>query len=88
MKIKNLFAAAAVATMLVAPVTANAGTVAGASIQGVKPVLSAAGTEYRASRSVKKEQNLTAAGVVIGGIALGAAIFGIVKAVDDGKSNG
>lgn len=88
MKTKNLFATAAVAMMLAAPVAANAGTVAGASLQGVKPALSVSGKEYRASRSVKKEQGLTAAGAIIGVLAGAAAVFGIVKAVDDDKSNG
>lgn len=76
MKIKNLFAAVAVATMTVVPVAANAGTVAGASLQGVKPVLS---TEYRASRSVKKEQGIGAAAGVLSLLGVGATAFALTR---------
>jgi hypothetical protein len=84
MKIKSMIAAAAAAAMLTAPVAANAGTTAAASLNGVKPVLSS--KEVRASRSVKRENGISAAGYVIGALALGFATYGIVKAID--KSNG
>lgn len=83
MKIKSMIAAATAAAMLAAPVAANAGTTAAASLNGVKPVLSS--KEVRSSRAVKRENGIGAAGYVIGGLALGAAIFGIVEAT---KSNG
>lgn len=86
MKIKSMVAATVAAAMLTAPVAANAGTTAAASLNGVKPVLSS--KEVRSSRSVKRENGLTAAGAVLGGLALGLGAFAIVKAADDNKSNG
>lgn len=50
MKIKSMIAAAAAAAMLTAPVAANAGTTAAASLNGVKPVLSS--KEVRDRKSV------------------------------------
>lgn len=86
MKIKSMIAAAAAAAMLTAPVAANAGTTAAASLNGVKPVLSS--KEVRASRSVKRENGISTAGAVVGVLALGFAGYGLYKAFDDNKSNG
>ncbi|KPH65741.1 hypothetical protein ACLIMP_05680 [Novosphingobium aerophilum] len=83
MKFGSLVAGITAATMVLAPVAAQAGTSASASV--VKPVYGS-----RTTTSVDKKQKATAGAYVLGALALGAAGFGLYKAIDNGndKSNG
>jgi hypothetical protein len=86
MNIKSVLSAAAVASLLIAPVAAQAGTVASKSTLSKKS-LSAAG--QRRAKRVKSDENL-AAGMVLPVALIGTAavVGGVIVATDDNKSSG
>jgi hypothetical protein len=82
MKIRALAAIAAASVTVLAPLAAQAGTKASA-VSG--PVSYGA----RSTASVKASKNATEfAWVIIGLTAAGAAIWGLVEVLDDGKTDG
>lgn len=80
MKFRNAFVSLAAAGLVIAPVAAQAGTSAAASVPSV------AG---RVSTDVSKDQKIAPGLLVAILVAAGAATYGLVEAFDSGnKSNG
>ncbi|MEE4453943.1 hypothetical protein [Novosphingobium resinovorum] len=85
MKLKQTLLTLSAAAMIAAPVAAQAGTTAAASVGKISNL---SGVGERRSTDVKAKQKADGTLVVVGLLAAGAAGFGIYKAVDDDKSNG
>lgn len=85
MKLKQTMLALGAAAVLAAPVAAQAGTTAAASVGKIS---SLSGVGERRSAAVKAKNKADGGVVVLGLLAAGAAGFGVYKAVDDDKSNG
>lgn len=83
---KKILGGLAAATMVLAPVAAQAGTRAGDSVVRVAPVAEAMTSDAGyAGRTVSEENRLAGAGLIIGLLALAAIVAGIVIAADDGS---
>lgn len=85
MKLKHTLLALAGAAVLAAPVAAQAGTTAAASVGKISSV---AGIGERRSVAVKAKQKADGAVVVVGLLAAAAGGYGVYTAVDDDKSDG
>ncbi|MGE4306340.1 MAG: hypothetical protein AB7E24_20200 [Novosphingobium sp.] len=85
MKLRNVFPAVAAAGLVFAPVAAQAGTKAAASIPAAGVSIASEGA--RASTAVAKKQKATS-GLLIGGIALAAVVGGVIISADDNGSGG
>ena len=86
MKLRSVFPAVAAAGLVFAPVAAQAGTKASASLPAAGVSIASEGA--RASTAVAKKQKATS-GLLIGGIALAAVTAGVIIAADDNnKSTG
>jgi len=85
MKFKNALFAVGTAAMLVAPVAAQAGTVASAS---TGKIANLSGVGERRSAPVKAKNKAEAGVLALAVLGAGAATYGVVRAVDDDKSNG
>ena len=78
MKFRNVISATVAAGMLIAPVAAQAGTSAAASVPGVAS---------RLSTGVSKDQKVTPAVLLLAALAIGGVAAGIAAA-SNGKSSG
>lgn len=85
MKLKHTLLALTGAAVLAAPVAAQAGTTAAAS---VGKITSVSGVGERRSASVKAKQKADGTVVVVGLLAAAAAGYGTYEAVKDDKSDG
>ncbi|TYC85098.1 hypothetical protein [Novosphingobium sp. BW1] len=84
MKLKTAILALGAATALVAPMAAQAGTSASASVGKVS---SLSGVGVRQSAPVEKKRQAEAGVIVLGVLAGAAAVYGIVELVDDGDDD-
>lgn len=85
MKLKNILAAAAASGLIFAPLAAQAGTAASASM----PKSSVSDVASRRSSSVSEDQRMAPGLLIAVVLAAGAAAYGLSKALDNNnKSHG